>query len=107
MFGAEARVSSENRHSRTQVGCCLNSRIHESQSSSLACARALSAGLLGARGVGAVSAAPCVAALSAGRSLTYAQVAANACGGVGSFGHGEFAEGSALNELQPSRGCSS
>ena len=27
-----------------------------------------------------VSAAPCVAALPAGRSLTYAQVAANACG---------------------------
>ena len=59
------------------------------------------------------SAAPCVAALPADRALTYARVAANACGEVasacnsGSFGHGEFAEGSALDELQPPRGCGS
>ena len=37
-----------------------------------------------AAGVVPVSAAPCVAALPAGRSLTYARVAANACGEVAS-----------------------
>ena len=104
VFGSEARVSSENRHSRTQVGCCLNSRIHESQSSSLACARALSAGLLGARGVGAVSAAPCVAALPAGRSLTYAQVAANACGEVASVSNSGRSD--TVNSLRVQRSTS-
>ena len=104
VFGAEARVSSENRHSRTQVGCCLNSRIHESQSSSLACARALSACLLGARGVGAVFAAPCVAALPAGRSLTCAQVAANACGGVASVSNSGRSD--TVNSLRVQRSTS-
>ena len=65
------------------MGCCHNSRIHESQSSSLACARALSGGLLGARGVGAVSAALGSACLPAVRTRSYADVAASACGGDG------------------------
>ena len=66
--------------SRTRDVTCLNSPIHESQSSSLACALAFSAGLLGARGVGSVSAALGSACLPAVRTRSYADVAASACG---------------------------
>ena len=66
--------------SRTRDVTCLVSRIHESQSSSLACARAFSGGLLGARGVGSVSAALGSACLPAVRTRSYADVAASACG---------------------------
>ena len=64
-------------------------------------------------GVAPVFAASCVAALPARRSLTYARAAANACGEVarGSNSCSDTAinslAGSARNELQPSRGCSS
>ena len=51
---------------------CHNSRIHESRSSTPVCARALSGGLLGARGVGAVSAARASACLSAVRTRSCA-----------------------------------
>ena len=66
--------------SRTRDVTCLISRILESQSSSLACARALSGGLLGARGVGAVSVALGSACLLAVCTRSYAGVAASACG---------------------------
>ena len=66
--------------SRTHDVTCLNSRIHESQSSSLACAHALSGGLFGARGVGAVSAALGSACLPVVRTRSYAHVAAFARG---------------------------
>ena len=66
--------------SRDLVRQCHNSRIHESRSSSLARARSLSGGLLGARGVGAVSAVCGSAWLPAVRTRSYADVAASACG---------------------------
>ena len=66
--------------SRTLDVTCLGSRIHESRSSSLACARALSGSLLGARGIGAVSAALGSACLPAVRTRSYADVTASACG---------------------------
>ena len=56
-LGSADRQAVGSPKSRDHVGQCHNSRIHESRSSTLACARALSGGLLGARFVGAVSAA--------------------------------------------------
>ena len=78
--GCGAGVASD--MSRIQVGSGRNSRIHWSQSSSLACARVSSGRLLGACGVGSASAAVGSACLPAVRTRSYADVAASACGGM-------------------------
>ena len=76
--GAEARVSADR-----QVVGSWHSRIHESRTSSLACARASSGMLHGARGVGLVGSAMFAArgssSLTAAGARSCADVAATAC----------------------------
>ena len=89
LHNSEARGSADRQavgssNSRMHVAWCYDSQIHESRSSSLACARSSSGMLHGARGVGllgsAVSAARGSSCLLAARARSYADVAATACG---------------------------